>query len=79
MSLEDRKALDKAMKDNALWQHHRRMMEPLISPELLEPKFDEARLLIVDSLEGRSTAAPTSVHMEVPDTDAKIHGESEGN
>jgi hypothetical protein len=70
MSLEDRKTLDEVMKDNPLWQHHRRMMEPLLCPELLDPTF-EVRQLIFDSFEGRSAAAPLSVPMEVPDTDAK--------
>lgn len=72
MSAESRKRLDEAMKDNPLWQYHRRMMDPLICPELLEPEFDEARRLIIDSLEGRTaTDASPSIQLEVPDNDAK--------
>jgi hypothetical protein len=62
------------LENNPLWQHHQRMIKPLICPELLEPNFDEARSLILDLLEGRGKDSPSdlkTIEFKAIDTDAK--------
>lgn len=74
MSLEQRKALDEAMRGNPLWELHRRRMlevDSALGDWRFEDLRDEVRDFLIDSIEGRNTTAPSVVHMEVPDTDAK--------
>ncbi len=74
MCLEQRKALDEAMKGNPLWELHRRRMldvDSALGDWRFEDLRDEVRDFLIGSIEGRNTAVPSVVQLEALDTDAK--------
>ena len=58
---------------NSLLALHRRQMDALTPPEIKDPRFDEARKLVVDTLEGRGDPEVTIQPIELTaiNTDAK--------
>ena len=74
MSLEDRKALDEAMRGNPLWELHRRRMlevDSALGDWRFEDLRDEVRDFLIDSIEGRVPPQQPAIHLEALDTDAK--------
>ena len=75
MSLEDRKALDEVMKDNPLWELHRRRMldsDSALGDWRFEDVRDEAHGNLIDAIEQRNEfAASPIVQLVVLGTDAK--------
>ncbi len=50
---------------------HRRQIDALTPPKMKDPRFDEAKKLVVDLLEGRTTM-PRAINMTAINTDAQV-------